>query len=92
MAKQVTIERIEIKIGSQEIALTLEEAKELKTILVDTFDGKQEIIHEGHYYEHYPYIRWRDDYEPKEWTITCGDYTEVHQGNILYLYKAPSNL
>ncbi len=44
MSKQVSITKINIKIGETEISLTPEQAKELQGILNETLGEKQQVI------------------------------------------------
>jgi hypothetical protein len=66
MNKKVEVSKINIKIGKKEIPLSLNEAKELRDILNDTF-GKQETVYlSGTPYPVYPrpYRYWYPTYAP----------------------------
>ena len=53
----VEVKRVVLKIAGKEIALSVEQAKELRDILSETFgDGRVEL---GHFYTGWPYGLWR---------------------------------
>ena len=68
--KSVDISRVVIDIGGKEIELSLDEAKELKDILNETFGNKQEPIYIPSPYPVYEPWRYRH-WEP--YRITCGN-------------------
>jgi len=59
----IEIKKIEIKIGEETIKLSLEQAKELKDILNQTFEPKTEV---SYYPSRYPSPPWKYIYWP--WT------------------------
>lgn len=82
MADKVKIDKINIKIGDQEIPLTLDQAKELQALLNDTFGKKftpsYPIYIECPVYRRpyrYPYDPNPYPYDPNPyfWSVTCGD-------------------
>ena len=69
--EKVSIEKVNIKIGKEEIPLTPKQAKELRDLLNDLFgETRKEYVPYPYPYPVYPYYR-RWDY----WTVTCGDDT-----------------
>ena len=66
MKTKVEVKKIEINIGKQKIELTLDEARELRDLLNDTF-GEQKTI----YVPGAPVIIERPYYPYRYWTVTC---------------------
>ena len=70
----VQIEKIRIKIGEKELDLSIEEAKELQSVLNDLFQKKEEImLVEKEVYHHYVYPIWVThtwpEYPYKRWDV-----------------------
>ena len=49
-AKEVSIQKITIKLGAREITLEIEEAKKLKEALAELFGKAKEVVREEHHY------------------------------------------
>lgn len=79
----VTIEKIVLEIGGKKIELTLEEARSLMSILVDTFGDKTKIVEvERDRWYSYPYPYQVPYYYYPCWTITwCGTNTGTSQAD-----------
>ena len=69
MKEKVSIEKINIKIGEIEIALSPEAAAELKDLLNDLLGEKEKTVYVPNPYPVYPYRPYRWDY----WTVTWGE-------------------
>ena len=76
---EVSISKINIKIGKKEVELTPDEAKELQEILNETFGKKETVYIPGSpIYIERPYIR-----PYPYWTVTYGNTSQPTSGGTL---------
>ena len=71
------IKKIVLKIGKSEINLTVDEAKELMKLLMETFGEKEPIK----YFERVPWYPYYPYYEYHPLTLTTGGWTATQTGN-----------
>lgn len=74
---KVEVKKVVLKIGDKEIGLSVDEAKELTKLLMDTFGEKEPIK----YYERVPWYPYYPYYEYHPITFTSGDWTTTQTGN-----------
>lgn len=82
MSKKVKVSKVEVQIAGKTLSLSVEQARELRDILCDTFPtDTKEVI----YREYYPYRRWRTVYLDASTTdATCNTTSNVST-DTLYL-------
>ena len=81
MDTKVEIKKVVIKIGDKELSLSIDEAKELKTILNQTFGGGETIYVPTVIREYPPYVY-------PHWTITYGDSNTKDYSSGTMLFSA----
>lgn len=86
---EITISKVEIKIGGETIRLTLEQAKDLQDILNKTFPKEQKVQYVPHYIDRTVY---RDHYRSPHWDykVTCAAANKADTGVMQLMARAMS--
>ena len=87
MDEKVSVEKINIKIGEIEIALSPAAASELRDLLNDLFGETEKTVYIPSPYPVYPYYPYCPPCPYDRWTITWGtdnDTTETWDGTVTY--------
>ncbi len=82
MSKSIEIQKIVLRVGGKEIALSLEEARELQKILNDAFERDRYIYVPYTIPAPYPYPHWTITYgDTGMFSVTANEHSS--DGNLL---------